>query len=136
MTKELTTYGEFVTEVTSAPSLDTNRLIARIVELNNNTHGVNIARLMTGSDGLVAEGGEFKEVVKKILYQGASLDEHNIFHMKRELGDVFFYWITAVLALGENPMEVIEENVRKLESRYPGGKFSIHHSENRQEGDL
>ena len=32
--------------------------------------------------------------------------------------------------------EVIEMNVDKLKARYPGGEFDIHHSENRQEGDV
>jgi len=27
-------------------------------------------------------------------------------------------------------------NVEKLESRYPGGSFDVHYSENRVEGDL
>lgn len=39
-------------------------------------------------------------------------------------------------AIGVDPNEVIEENVRKLESRYPGGTFDVHYSENRKEGDL
>ena len=32
--------------------------------------------------------------------------------------------------------EIIEMNVEKLEKRYPGGSFDVHHSENRVEGDL
>ena len=39
-------------------------------------------------------------------------------------------------AIGVDPNEVIEENVSKLESRYPGGTFDVHYSENRKEGDL
>lgn len=40
------------------------------------------------------------------------------------------------IALGIDPNEVIAENVRKLESRYPGGEFDVHYSENRKTGDL
>ena len=32
--------------------------------------------------------------------------------------------------------DVINENVKKLEGRYPGGKFDAWHSENRKSGDL
>ena len=47
-----------------------------------------------------------------------------------------WYWSNACRSLGLDPNSVIAENVKKLESRYPGGKFDIHHSEHRQEGDL
>jgi hypothetical protein len=40
------------------------------------------------------------------------------------------------MALGIDPEEVLERNVKKLEARYPGGKFNIHKSENRAEGDI
>jgi hypothetical protein len=35
-----------------------------------------------------------------------------------------------------DPNDVIAENVNKLKSRYPGGEFDAHYSENRKEGDL
>lgn len=134
MSNELNTYTDFVTAVTSDPSMDFEAFIARLRELNE--AGLPIQRLTTGAVGLSAEAGELLEIVKKITYQGKPWDEENRFHMKRELGDIAFYWVTAIAAIGEDPYEVIEENVRKLESRYPGGKFSIQHSEVRQEGDL
>jgi hypothetical protein len=56
--------------------------------------------------------------------------------MKRELGDIAWYWANACNALGLDPNLVLAENVNKLESRYPGGKFDAHYSENRKEGDL
>ena len=68
--------------------------------------------------------------------EGKPLNEDNIFHMKRELGDVMWYWINACRALGLDPNDVIAENVRKLEARYPGGAFDPYYSENRKEGDL
>lgn len=136
MTKELNEYSEFVNKVTSNPSMDINVLIARLMELNSKDSGVNIAQLMTSSDGLSAEAGEYKEIVKKILYQGKDLNEDSIYHMKRELGDCIFYWTMACSALNVDPYEAIEENIKKLEARYPGGKFSITHSEHRKVGDL
>ena len=85
---------------------------------------------------VVAESGEFTEVVKKIVFQGKPVNEDNIFHLKRELGDVMWYLIQNYETLDTTIDEVIEMNVEKLQSRYPGGEFDVHYSENRKEGDL
>jgi NTP pyrophosphatase (non-canonical NTP hydrolase) len=130
----LNQYLEFVDGVTSDPSKNFDAMIARMYELRD--AGMDVPRLITASDGLSAESGEFKEVVKKMLWQGKPYDEDNIFHMKRELGDCLWYWAQACIALGLNPYGVLEENIRKLESRYPGGKFEIQSSEVRKEGDI
>ena len=82
------------------------------------------------------EAGEFTEVVKKIVFQGKPYNEENIFHMKRELGDICWYLAQAFMALDTDFNEILEMNVSKLESRYPGGTFDVHKSENRKEGDL
>lgn len=132
---DLKKYQEFVLAVTSDASLDINTLIKRLEDLRDQKLA-NISLLITGGLGLGAEGGEFAEVVKKILFQGKPLNEENIFHMKRELGDIAWYWVNACTALGLDPNEVIAENVRKLESRYPGGSFDAHYSENRKDGDI
>ena len=140
---DLNKYKQFVEAVTSRPSNDLTDFINRLDYLSGNyveNEGkdpqVNIPLLITACMGLAAEAGEFIEVPKKIIFQGKSLDEANVFHMKRELGDVMWYWINACRALNLDPNEVIDENVRKLESRYPGGSFDVHYSENRKEGDL
>jgi len=101
-------------------------------------HGpdVNVPLLLTAALGMAAETGEFCEIPKKIFFQGKNLDDAALFHMKRELGDVIFYWVNACRALGLDPNAVVEENVRKLESRYPGGKFTVERSENREQGDI
>lgn len=127
-------YLRFVDGVTSQPSKDKEAFLARINELYD--QGCNVERLHTAADGLSAEAGEFMEIVKKITFQGKPYDADNIFHMKRELGDVMWYFANACIALGFNPYDIIEENVRKLEARYPGGKFEITRSENRKAGDL
>ena len=132
---DLNLYQDFVYEVTSDASKDLEVMITRLRELDK-LRLANISLLMTGAAGLSSEGGEFHEIVKKIVYQGKPLDEATIFHMKRELGDVMWYWINACRALNIDPNEVIDENVRKLESRYPGGSFDAHYSENRKEGDI
>lgn len=130
----LNRYLTFVDAVTSDASKDREAFMARINELYE--QGCDVSRLHTAADGLVAEGGEFMEIVKKITFQGKPYDEANVYHMKRELGDVMWYWAQACMALGLNPYDVVEENVRKLESRFPGGKFDIQHSEVRKEGDI
>ena len=132
---DLTKYQDFVQVVTSDASNNTETFIARLRELEQNEN-LNIALLNTASTGLASEGGEFSEIVKKMMFQGKPFNEENRFHMKRELGDIIWYWANACRALGLNPNDVIAENVNKLESRYPGGKFDAYYSENRKEGDL
>ena len=132
---DLNKYQDFVEKVTSKASNDTLELIRRIQELSNEPN-LNPSLLMTAGIGLASEGGEFNEIVKKMLFQGKPFNEENRFHMKRELGDIIWYWINACRALGYDPNEVIAENVTKLESRYPGGHFDAFYSENRKEGDL
>lgn len=126
-------YRDFVEAVTSDASNDLEAMIVRLRELNET---VNISLLMTGAIGIASEGGEFAEIVKKCVFQGKPMDADTIFHAKRELGDIAWYFVNACRAIGEDPSAVIEENVRKLEARYPGGAFDVHYSENRQEGDL
>jgi NTP pyrophosphatase (non-canonical NTP hydrolase) len=140
---DLNKYKDFVEAVTSKPSNDLTTFMDRCDELDGNyigdgIHGpdVNVPLLLTACLGLAAESGEFIEVPKKIIFQGKPLTDENVFHMKRELGDIMWYWINACRALNLDPNDVIDENVRKLESRYPGGSFDAHYSENRKEGDL
>ena len=134
MTVDTKKYLDFVAGVTSMPSQDSAILQARIDELVAN--GVDVPHLLTAALGLTAESGEFTEVVKKIILQGKPYNEDNVFHMKRELGDICWYLAQACMALDTTFDEVIEMNVEKLQSRYPGGSFDVHKSENRKEGDL
>jgi len=127
-------YLEFVEGVTSAPSLDWPVLAARLSELEVND--ANVSQLLTAALGLSAEAGEFTEVVKKIFLQGKPYNEENVFHMKRELGDICWYLAQACMALDTTFDEVIEMNVDKLKARYPGGEFDVYNSENREEGDV
>ena len=141
---DLNKYEEFVEAVTSKPSNElitfTNRCneLDRNYDENENRYGpdVNVPLLLTACLGLAAESGEFCEIPKKIFFQGKPLNEENVFHLKRELGDIMWYWVNACRALNLDPNDVVAENVRKLEARYPGGHFDAFHSENRKEGDL
>ena len=133
---DLNKYQEFVQAVTSRESNNYDYLHRRIEELRDTALGINPSLLLTAGIGLASEGGEFNEIVKKMFFQGKPLNEENVFHMKRELGDIIWYWINACRALDLDPNDVIAENVKKLEARYPGGKFDAYYSENRKEGDL
>ena len=134
MTVDTKKYLDFVAGVTSMPSQDSAILQARIDELVAN--GADIPHLLTAALGLTAESGEFTEVVKKIILQGKPYNEDNVFHMKRELGDICWYLAQACMALDTTFDEIIEMNVDKLKARYPGGEFDVHKSENRKTGDL
>ena len=132
---DLKLYQEFVSGVTSESSNSSTEMANRIEALENET-GANVALLMTGAIGIASEGGEFAEIVKKCVFQGKPLDADTQFHIKRELGDIMWYWTNSCRALGLDPNDVIAENVEKLKARYPGGEFDVHYSENRKEGDL
>ena len=128
-------YLEFVEGVTSNESLHYASLISRMnnLELEDDC---NVTQLLTAALGLTAESGEFTEVVKKIILQGKPYNDDNVFHMKRELGDICWYIAQACMALDTSFDEIIEMNVDKLKARYPGGEFDVSKSENRAEGDL
>ena len=128
-------YAKFVDSTTSRESKNFLGFIGRASELEVQDN-LNLPRLMTAAIGMLAESGEFAEVMKKIIFQGKEFNEDERFHMKRELGDIMWYWISACRALNLDPNDVIAENVKKLEARYPGGSFDAFYSENRQEGDL
>ena len=130
----LNSYGDFVTKVTSEPSLDQSSLDARLKEIDSSSP-IESARLLTAALGLGSETGEFVEIVKKIFLQGKPASEDNIFHMKRELGDIMWYVAQACMALEVSFDEVIATNVKKLEKRYPEGSFDVYFSENRKAGD-
>ena len=137
-------YAKFVDTTTSKTSKNTMQLTSRLGNLTGTTwnkgdeHGeeMQVARLLTAVVGMMAESGEFAEVVKKKVFQADSkFSDDEIFHMKRELGDVLWYWVQGCIALGFTPEEVMQENINKLEKRYPNG-FEVIRSEVREQGDI
>jgi NTP pyrophosphatase (non-canonical NTP hydrolase) len=128
-------YIEFVRQTTSPASSDFAALLARMTELEA-TADADVPRLITAAFGLSAEAGEFTEVVKKILLQGKPYTEENVFHMKRELGDICWYLSQAFMALDTNFEEILQMNYEKLSARYPEGSFDVYKSENRVENDV
>jgi NTP pyrophosphatase (non-canonical NTP hydrolase) len=127
-------YIEFVRQTTSPASSEYPKLVERLNELEG--QGADVSRLMTAAFGMSAEAGEFTEVVKKIFLQGKPYNEENVFHMKRELGDLCWYLAQACMALDISFEEVLEMNYEKLSARYPEGTFSVYKSENREDGDV
>ncbi len=125
-------YAKFVDHTTSMESKDYIALVDRLWAIEDTA---NLPRLLTAVIGMQSETGEFAEIVKKCVFQGKELDESVKFHLKRELGDIIWYWAQGVMSLGFTPSEIIEENINKLEKRYPNG-FETIRSENRVEGDL
>ena len=136
MNVDLNKYKDFVEKVTSKESNQLSEMFYRVKDIEVNNPDVNVALLLTGAIGMASEGGEFAEIVKKCIFQGKPLDDETVFHAKRELGDIMWYWVNACRSLGLDPNEVVAENVNKLKARYPGGEFDVHYSENRKEGDL
>jgi len=127
-------YAQFVNAVTSSESKSGDAFTERIADLHYQDFPTE--RMLTAALGLSAEAGEFTEVIKKIMFQGKPVNEENMFHLKRELGDIMWYFMQACMALDVSPEEIIEMNVDKLKARYPGGEFDVHFSENRKKGDV
>ena len=132
--KEFNDYAKFVVSTTSDESLNTLKLAERLLKLQTHTE-TEWSQLLTASIGMQAESGEFSEIIKKIIFQGKEFNEAERFHLNRELGDVLWYWVQGCTALGYTPQQVMEENINKLESRYPNG-FEAIRSEVRKEGDI
>ncbi len=133
MTVNFNRYEEFVAAVTSEASTNFVDFADRIGDLDR--QGANIERLLTAGVGINAEGGEFLEIIKKMVFQGKPWNEDNREHLIIELGDVMWYVAQATMALDISFDEVIETNVNKLKKRYPGGEFDVHNSEVRAAGD-
>ena len=128
-------YLNFVAQTTSPASSDYAELMKRMTQLEVE-QDADVPRLLTAALGISAEAGEFTEVVKKIILQGKPYNEENVFHLKRELGDICWYLAQAFMALDTDFDEILEMNVEKLSARYPEGTFDVHKSENRKDGDL
>jgi len=133
MTIEFSKYEQFVDTVTSDASRDFVALSDRMVELDGK--GANIERLLTAGVGINAEGGEFLEIIKKMVFQGKPWNEDNREHLIIELGDLMWYVAQATQALGVSMEEVLDTNITKLGKRYPAGAFDAYYSENRAEDD-
>ena len=126
-------YAIFVDGVTYDPSKDYQSFTESLDNLDR--EGANIQRLLTAAVGLSAEGGEFMEIVKKMVFQGKPWNDDNREHLIIELGDAMWYVMQACSALDVSLEDVVAKNVEKLKKRYPGGEFDVYKSENRSVDD-
>ena len=76
-------YANFVDTTTSNESKNFLAFIDSTskIEAQNN---INVPRVLTSAIGMLAESGEFTEIIKKMVFQGKEFNEDNRFHMKRE----------------------------------------------------
>lgn len=132
---DLQKYTQFVEGVTSNDTNFIDNFLQRIANLRQENPDVNLSVLLNSAIGLPSEAGEYGDILKKVFFQGKPLDAEIRTKLRRELGDVIWYWVNACRALGFDPNEVIADNKDKLESRYPGGKFDVMLSEHRKPTD-
>jgi NTP pyrophosphatase (non-canonical NTP hydrolase) len=128
------TYIEFVENITSEPSSNTEVLIDRIRELD--AAGVKLPQLLTFTLGMIGELGETVDLLKKCIFQGKEYTSEVEKKLLLEAGDVCFYMVQFCVAMGVNFEDLMQLNYEKLSARYPEGHFTIHRSENRKEGDI
>ena len=114
-------YAKFVDKCTSAESRETSAFQQRITALSVMHPEVDWSRLMTSAIGMLAESGEFTEIMKKIFFQGKEMNEGNRYHMKRELGDVLWYIAAIARDIGYELDTIAEMNLEKLADRKARG---------------
>ena len=127
-------YTQFVNAVTSEESKYGGHFQDRLRDLNSKDFPTH--RALTAALGLSAESGEFTEIIKKIVFQGKPVNQENLFHLKRELGDIMWYAAQAAMALDMRLDDIIYINTLKLAKRYSGGEFNVSDSENRAPNDI
>jgi NTP pyrophosphatase (non-canonical NTP hydrolase) len=83
-----------------------------------------IQALQNAALGLAGEAGEFADAIKKVSFQGHTL---NHAHLAQEVGDILWYCAMAASALGMDLDDIAVQNVQKLQKRYPDG-FEVERS--------
>ena len=84
--------------------------------------------LINGVMGLCGEAGEAIDIVKKHLAQGHELNRDELI---KELGDIAWYLAETAYALDVSLEDVLQENINKLQARYPNG-FEVSRSVERK----
>jgi NTP pyrophosphatase (non-canonical NTP hydrolase) len=74
--------------------------------------------LILNAIGLAGEAGEVCELVKKGIFHQHGLD---MTKLRKELGDVLWYTAAMCTKAGFDMSEIMQENIEKLEARYPSG---------------
>jgi len=84
---------------------------------NNDLQAVNPA-ILHAIIGIGSESGELLDVLKKALVYHQRFDFE---HAKEEVGDLLHYIARLIDSCGWTFEEVMQENVQKLQKRYPNG---------------
>lgn len=82
-------------------------------------------RLLHASMGLITEGAELLDAMKKFIFYGKELDIVNI---KEELGDSNYYEAIAHHELGSSFEEVMIMCIQKLRKRYHEKEYNAQHA--------
>ena len=80
-------------------------------------------RLQHALLGILSEGGELADTIKKHVIYGQPLDVENL---KEEIGDLFWYPAVIANALGLDLGEIAKQNIEKLKKRFPGAYTDAH----------
>lgn len=81
--------------------------------------------------GLAGEAGEVLELIKKGIYHQQGIDIEKV---KKELGDVTWYISGLCTVLGIKLADVLENNIEKLNIRYPDG-YNSHDCKKRADAE-
>lgn len=94
-----------------------NEFVDRLFKKGN----TDVESMIHASMGISGEAGEIIDAIKKTWIYNKPLDVENI---KEEIGDVLFYLTELATLVGYSLEEAMLDNAKKLEKRYPTGKYS------------
>lgn len=77
-------------------------------------------RLLHASTGVVTEGGEIADALKRHIFYGKPIDRVNLIE---EAGDVLWYLAVLLNAVDSTFDEAMDKNIAKLKARF-GDKFT------------
>jgi len=81
--------------------------------------------LLHATLGIAGESGEIVDAVKKHVIYNKPLDVAN---MREEIGDIMWYIALACRTLDFDLGEILDENIEKLQKRYPEKYTDVHAS--------
>lgn len=115
----------------------TDRLLNKINDLKIGNRGedtpeIELGGVLNAALGLSGEVGELNDMLKKWIFHEKQLD---VEHLKREIGDIYWYLALICDSFEFNLDEIMQINVDKLKARYPEG-FDTHRANHRQAGDV
>lgn len=115
----------------------TDRLLNKINDLEIGNRGedtpeIELGGVLNAALGLSGEVGELNDMLKKWIFHEKQLDAE---HLKREIGDIYWYLALMCDSFEFNLDEIMQINVDKLKARYPEG-FDTYRANHRQAGDI